>query len=202
MSPKGKQRLIVKLLPLKDGNTSGNLGKPPDDATKLASLSSHRESEVIMPKKTQHCRNDDDVSNVRQTSDVEPKSSNKNSTGLEEAQEEQSDVDVDMSEMSDAFQPSMSQSQKHPEVTIRTDHSDINKLVITISNLTTTINESRESELKSRKTNDDIAKANASIVKMNVDIVKASKKLCLNCVNSLRCKLVRLANASKQSLMA
>jgi hypothetical protein len=118
MPPKGKQQLIVKLSRLKDGDTSGNLGKPPDDTTKLVSPSSRRESGMTMPKKTQRCRNNDDMSNVRQTSDVEPKSLNKSSTGLEEAQEEQSDVDVDVSEMSDAFQPSMSkyhlmsQSQK------------------------------------------------------------------------------------------
>jgi hypothetical protein len=75
-------------------------------------------------------------------------------TGLEEAQEEQSDADIYVSETSDAFQPSMSKyhstsrSQKNPEVTIRTDHSDIDKLVMAIGSLTTTINESRESELK------------------------------------------------------
>jgi hypothetical protein len=86
--------------------------------------------------------------------DIEPKSSNKKMTGLEEAQEEQSDADVDASEMSDAFRPSTSkyhstsQSQKYPEVTIRTDHSDIDKLVMAIGSLTTTINESRESELE------------------------------------------------------
>jgi hypothetical protein len=64
MPPKGKQRLVAKSLPLKDGDASGNLGKPPDDATKLALPSSHRESGVMTPKKTQHCRNNDDVSNV------------------------------------------------------------------------------------------------------------------------------------------
>jgi hypothetical protein len=91
----------------------------------------HPESGVMMPKKTQHRKNNDDMSNVWRTSDVEPKSSNKKMTGLEEAQEEQSDTDVDASETSDAFQPSTlkyhltSRSQKYPEVTIRTDHSDI-----------------------------------------------------------------------------
>jgi hypothetical protein len=39
-------------------------------------------------------------------------------------------------------------SQKNPELTIRTDHSDIDKLVMAIGSLTTTINESRKSELK------------------------------------------------------
>jgi hypothetical protein len=70
MPPKGKQRLFAKSLPLKDGDASGNLGKPPDNVTKLASLLSRRESGVTMPKRTQRRRNDDDVSNVRQTSDV------------------------------------------------------------------------------------------------------------------------------------
>jgi hypothetical protein len=157
MPPKGKQRLIMKSLLLKDGNASGNLGKPPDDATKLALPLSHHKSGVTMPKKTQCHRNDNDMSNVRRTSDIEPKSSNKNSMRLEEAQEEQSDADIDASETSDAFRPSTSKyhlmlrSQKHPEVTIRTDHSDINKLVMAIGSLTTTINESCESELKFRE---------------------------------------------------
>jgi hypothetical protein len=93
----------VKSSPLKDGDASGNLGKPPDDATKLASPSSHHESGVTMPKKTQHHRNGDDVSKVCRTSDVKPKSSNKKMMGLEEAQEEQSDADIDTSETSDAF---------------------------------------------------------------------------------------------------
>jgi hypothetical protein len=88
---------------LKDGNASGNLGKPPDNVMKLASLSSHHESGTTTPKRTRHCRNDDDVSNVRRTSDVEPKSSNKKTMGLEEAQEEQSDADIYASEMSDVF---------------------------------------------------------------------------------------------------
>jgi hypothetical protein len=154
MPPKGKQWLITKSSPLKDGDASGNLGKPPDDVTKLASPSSRRESGAMTPKKTQHCRNDNDMSNIRQTLDVKPKSSNKKMTGLEEAQEEQSDADIYVSETSDAFWPSTSKyhstsrSQKNPEVTIRTDHSDIDKLVMAIGSLTTTINESRESELK------------------------------------------------------
>jgi hypothetical protein len=75
-------------------------------STKLASPSSHCESSVMKPKKTQCHRNDDDMSNIQRTSDVEPKSSNKKTMGLEEAQEEQSDADVDTSEMSDAFRPS------------------------------------------------------------------------------------------------
>jgi hypothetical protein len=45
----------------------------------------------------------------------------------------------------------MSRSQKNPEVTIRTDHSDIDKLVMAIGSLTTTINESHESKLKFRE---------------------------------------------------
>jgi hypothetical protein len=93
---------------LKDGDASGNLGKPPDDVTKLASPSSCRKSGATTPKRTQHRRNNDDVSNVQRTSDVEPKSSNKKTMGLEEAQEEQSDADVYASEMSDAFRPSTS----------------------------------------------------------------------------------------------
>jgi hypothetical protein len=95
MPPKGKQQLIAKLSPLKDGDASGNLGKPPDDVTKLALPSSCRESGATTPK-----------------------SSNIKTTGLEEAQEKQSDADVYASETSDAFRPStlkyhsMSQSQK------------------------------------------------------------------------------------------
>jgi hypothetical protein len=45
----------------------------------------------------------------------------------------------------------LSRSQKNPEVTIRTDHSDIDKSVLAIGSLTTTINEFHKSELKFRE---------------------------------------------------
>jgi hypothetical protein len=45
-------------------DASGNLGKPPDNATKLVSPSSHCESGMMMPKRAQHCRNDNDMSNI------------------------------------------------------------------------------------------------------------------------------------------
>jgi hypothetical protein len=47
---KGKQKLMTKELLSKDGDMSGNLGKPPDDATKLASPLSHCKSGVMTQK--------------------------------------------------------------------------------------------------------------------------------------------------------
>jgi hypothetical protein len=58
---------------------------------------------MTMQRKSPHHKNDDDVSEVRQTLDMEPKSSCKNSTGHDMALDEQSDADVDASETSDAY---------------------------------------------------------------------------------------------------
>jgi hypothetical protein len=74
----------------------------------------------------------------------------------------------------------MLQAAKTPEFTFRKEPSDIDKLIMAIGSLTTSMNESCKSELK-----------------MNEKITKAIENFCLNCVRSLRHKLVRLANASK-----
>jgi hypothetical protein len=75
-----------------------------------------------------------------------------------------------------------SRTAKTPEFTLRKEPSDIDKLVMAIGSLTASMNESRESKQK---------------LKMNEKIAKAIENFCLNYVRSLRCKLVRLANASK-----
>jgi hypothetical protein len=110
MPPKGKQKIMTKESPSKDSDVSGDLRKSPDDTTKLASSLSHCESGVMTQQKSPHHKNDGDVPKFRQTSDMEPKSSHKNSTGHERAQEEPSDadVDVDVSETSDTYNLSTS----------------------------------------------------------------------------------------------
>jgi hypothetical protein len=96
-----------------------------------------------------------DMSKVQQTLDAEPKSSHKNSTGHKRAQEEPSDADVDTSETSDMYNLPMSLkyrmtlwAAKTPEVTFRKEHSDIDKLVMAIGSLTTSMHESHESKQK------------------------------------------------------
>jgi hypothetical protein len=120
--------------------------------------------------------------------DAEPKSWCKNSTGHERAQEEPSDADIDVSETSDTYNLPMSlkyhvmlQAAKTPEFTFRKEPSDTNKLVMAIGSLTTSMHESRESKQKFCE-----------------DEQKHRENFCLNCVKSLRCKLLRLANASKR----
>jgi hypothetical protein len=95
------------------------------------------------------------VSKIQQASDAEPKSSRKNSTGHERALDQQSDADVDASETSDVYHLPMtskyhmtSQAAKTPEFAFRKEPSDIDKLVMAIGSLTTSMNESCESELK------------------------------------------------------
>jgi hypothetical protein len=86
---------------------------------------------------------------------MEPKSSCQNSTGHDSALDQQSDADVDTSETSDAYHLPMSlkyrmmlQAAKTPEFAFRKEPSDIDKLVMAIGSLTTSMHESCESKLK------------------------------------------------------
>jgi hypothetical protein len=100
-------------------------------------------------RKSPHHKHDNDVSKIRQASDAEPKSSCKNSTGHERAQDQQSDADVDTYHLPTTLKYcAMSQAAKTPEFTFRKEPSDIDKLVMAIGSLTTSMNESRKSELK------------------------------------------------------
>jgi hypothetical protein len=109
----------------------------------------------MMQRKYPCHKNDDDMSKVWQTLDAEPKSSCKNSTGYNRALDQQSDADVDVSEASDAYHLpmllkycAMLQAAKTPEFTFRKEPSDIDKLVMAIGSLTTSMHESHKSELK------------------------------------------------------
>jgi hypothetical protein len=148
MPPRGKQKITTKESPSKDGDTSGEPRRSLDDAPKLALLLSRHESGMMTQRKSPHHKNDDDVSKICQTSDMEPKSSHKNSTGHSRALDQQSDADIDTSETSDAYHLPMSQAAKTPEFTFRKEPSDIDKLVMVIGSLTTSMHESHESELK------------------------------------------------------
>jgi hypothetical protein len=103
-------------------------------------------------KKVSTSQHDDDMSKIRQASDAEPKSSCKNSTGHERALDQQSDADVDAYHlpMTSKYRV-MLQAAKTPEFTFRKEPSDIDKLVMAIGSLTTSMNESCESELKFRE---------------------------------------------------
>jgi hypothetical protein len=158
MPPRGKQKITTKESLSKDGDASGEPKRPSDDAPKLVSSSSHHESGTTTQRKSPHHKHDNDVSKIRQASDAEPKSSRRNSTGHERALDQQSDTDVDASETSDTYHLPMtskyrvtSQAAKTPEFTFRKDPSDIDKLVMAIGSLTTSMNESRESKLKFRE---------------------------------------------------
>jgi hypothetical protein len=73
----------------------------------------------------------------------------------QKGQEELSDTDVDTSETSDVYNlpmsskyHMMSQAAKIPEFTFRKEPSDIDKLVMAIGSLTTSMHESCESKQK------------------------------------------------------
>jgi hypothetical protein len=152
MPPRGNQKITTQESPSKDGDVSGEQRRSPDNAPKLVSSLSCHESGMTMQRKSPHHKNDDDVSKVQQTL---PKSLCKNSTGHNRALDEQSDADVDMSETSDTYNLPMSlkyhmmlQAAKTPEFTFRKEPSDIDKLVMAIGSLTTSMHESCESKLK------------------------------------------------------
>jgi hypothetical protein len=103
MPPRGKQKITTKELPLKDGNAPSEPRRPSDNTPKLVPSSSHRESGAMTQRKSPCHKHDDDVSKIRQALDAEPKSSRRNSTGHERALDQQSDTDVDASEISDVY---------------------------------------------------------------------------------------------------
>jgi hypothetical protein len=124
-------------------------------------------------KESCHITNDDDVSKIRQASDAEPKSSRRNSTGQERALDQQSDADVDASEISDAYHlPTTSRTAKTPEFTIRKEPSDIDKLVMAIGSLTTSMNESRKSKQKFRKDERKNRESNRKLLSELCEITK------------------------------
>jgi hypothetical protein len=110
---------------------------------------------------------------------VEPKSSHKNSTGHERAQEELSDADIDVSETFDTYNlPTLSkycatsQAAKTPEVTFRKEPSDIDKLVMAIGSLTTSMHESCESEQKFHEDEQKHHKSNRKILSELCEVTK------------------------------
>jgi hypothetical protein len=119
------------------------------------------------------------MSKIRQASDTEPKSSHRNSNGQERALDQQSDADVDMSETSDAYHlptkskyRATSRTAKTPEFTIRKEPSDIDKLVMAIGSLTTSMNESRESEQKFHKEEQKNCKSDRKLLSELCEITK------------------------------
>jgi hypothetical protein len=160
-------------LPLRDGDASQSSREPPDGTTKVVALSGDQEPDLSgtqekpMPgqrqlqhhendtAQAQHHQNDDDASDAQRSSDIGPKSPHKNSTGHESTQGEPSDADTDASETSDTFHLTMSsrhhamlRPKKVPEVALGKDHNDIDKFVMAIGSLITTINESCKSKLR------------------------------------------------------
>jgi hypothetical protein len=110
---------------------------------------------------------------------AEPKSSHKDSTGHERALDEQSDADVDASETSDTYHlptllkyHTMLQAAKTPEFTFRKEPSDIDKLVMAIGSLTTSMHESRESEQKFCKDKRKYHKSNRKMLSELCEITK------------------------------
>jgi hypothetical protein len=149
MPPRGKQKITTKELLSKDSDVPSEPRRPSDDAPKLVPSSSRRESGATMQRKSPRHKNDDDVSKIRQASDTEPKSSCKNSTGHKRALDQQSDADVDAYHLPTTSKYCATlRTAKTPEFTLRKEPSDIDKLVMAIGSLTTSMNESRKSEQK------------------------------------------------------
>jgi hypothetical protein len=207
MPPRGKQKITTKESPSKDGDTSGEPKRPSDDAPKLVSSSSRRESGATMQRKSPCHKHDDDVSKIQCTSDAEPKSSHRNSTGHERALDQQSDADVDTSETSDAYHlPMASQAAKTPEFTFRKEPSDIDKLVMAIGSLTTSMNESRESELKFREDERKNCKSDRKLLSELCEITKTQASEACQCeqtiLNGIEAKANNIAKAIGSEIQA
>ena len=86
--------------PLRDGDTSGNLGKPPDDPGPAQERELHHESAPSQPMQSRRHENDDNASNTQLTLDKELKSSRNEPEGHENAQDKPMDSDSAVSRTS------------------------------------------------------------------------------------------------------
>ena len=88
--------------PLRDGDASGNLGKPPDDPGPAQERELRHESAPSRPTWSRCHENDDDASNTQLALDEELKSSRNEPEGHENAQDEPTDSDSAVSRTSKA----------------------------------------------------------------------------------------------------
>ena len=88
--------------PLRDGDASGNLGKPPDDPGPAQEPELRCESALSQPTRSRRHENDDDASNAQLALDEEPKSFTNEPEGHENAQDEPMDSDSTASRTSKA----------------------------------------------------------------------------------------------------
>ena len=65
LTPMPPKKNKQKGLPLRDGDASGNLGKPPDNPGPAQEPELRRESTLSRPTRSRHHENDDDTSNAR-----------------------------------------------------------------------------------------------------------------------------------------
>ena len=144
--------------PLRDGNASGNLGKPPDDPGPAQEPEPRRGSALSRPTRSHHHENDDDTSNPQLALDEEPKSSRNKPEGHENAQDEPTDSDSAASRTSKASHSTMpakrcakSRATRIPEPQLRTNSNDVDRIVMAISSLNFTMKEAHESDQKSRE---------------------------------------------------
>jgi hypothetical protein len=200
----------------KDSNVPSEPRRPSDYAPKMAPSSSHRESGAMMQRKSPHHKNDNDVSKIRQALDTEPKSSRRNSTGHERALDQQSDADVDASETSDTYHLPVtlkyrvtSRTAKTPEFTLRKEPSDIDKLVMAIGSLTTSMNESRESEQKfcedeqkNRESDRKLLSELCEITKTQASEARQRKQTILNGVEAMGNNIAKAISSEIQAMSA
>jgi hypothetical protein len=64
MPPRGKQKIMTKESPSKDGDTSGEPKRPFDNTPKLALPLSRHKSGMTTQRKSPHHKHDDDVSKI------------------------------------------------------------------------------------------------------------------------------------------
>ena len=144
--------------PLRDGDTSGNLGKPPDNPGPAQEPQLCRESAPSQPTWSRHHKNDDNTSNTQLALDEEPKSSRIELEGHENAQDDPTDSDSTASRTSKASHsttPAKWHTKSYatwiPEPQLRMNSSDVDRIVMAISSLNFTINEAGKSDQKSRE---------------------------------------------------
>ena len=202
--------------PLRDGDASGNLGKPPDNPGPAQEPQLHCESAPSQPMQSCHHKNDDNTTNIQLTLDEEPKRSRIKPGGHQNTQDDPANSDSTASRTSKASHSTVPAKwhaklyvTQNPEPQLRMNSSDINRMVMAISSLSVTMNEAHksdqksceneqrthESELKTLKELHDSTKTQAAEARKCKDaILNGIKKMGTNIMKAIHSEITVMSN--------
>ena len=191
MPPKKNEQ---KGSPLRDGDTSGNLGNPPDNPGPAPAQEPPlcSENAPSRPMWSHSHENDDNATNIQLALDEEPESSRIEPEGHQNAQQDPTDSDSAVSRTSKAShstapakQHAKSYVTRNPEPQLRMNSSNTNRTVMAISSLSFTMNEACKSEQKSCENKQRTCKSELKTLKELCDTTKTQAAEACKCEDAI-----------------